>query len=135
MDNTENKNKRYKVLIPKKASPLIALGAVVVAIFLYLMIVPFNLSFVSGGSEVYRQESVGVLTDIGYSALDDAGSSGWKKVYGENKLSFSAEDGEDQVRFEKNYGSVKKLMMKTALKNLFTFAWSEEDFTIEFTAR
>ena len=99
------------------------------------MVVPFNLAFTSGGTEVYRQESVGVMTDLVHNSLDDAGSTGWKKVYGEKKLKFSTVDGENEVLFESNYGAVKKLMMKTAIINLFTFAWSEEDFTIEFTER
>ena len=134
MENTE-KNRRYKVPIPKNASPLVALGAVILAMFVYMMAVPFNFSFVSGGSEVYRQESVGVLSNIENNALSDMGSSGWNKVYGENKLNFAAVDGKDAIYFANNYGSVKVLMMRTAFKNLFTFAWSEEDFTIEFTAK
>lgn len=135
MENTENKNVRYKVLIPPKASPLIALGAVLLALFVYLLAVPFDLAFVSGGAEVYRQESVGVLNNIEDHALNDSGSSGWQKVYGEKKLNFVALDGENEILFANNYGEVKKLMMRKAIVNLFTFAWGEENFTIEFIAK
>lgn len=135
MENTENKKVRYKVLIPPKASPLVAIGAVLLAVFIYLLAVPFDIAFVSGGTEVYRQESVGVLNNIEDHALSDSGSSGWKKVYGEKKLNFAAQDGDKEILFADNYGEVKKLMMRKAIVNLFTFAWSEEDFTIEFNAK
>ena len=133
-DINEKKRENFKVLIPPVAPPLIAIAGVLLAVITYIMVVPFNFSFVSGETEVYRQESVGLLSNVERNAANDEGSSGWEKVYGEKKLSFSAEDGENDIRFEENYGNVKKLMLGIAFKNLFTFAWSEEDFTIEFVA-
>ena len=126
---------RDKLLIPAKAGLGIAIIAVLLAMFTYMLVIPFDLVFMDGETEVYRQESVGVLANIEKKAAEDEGSSGWEKVYGDDKLVFIAEDGENDVFFESNYSFVKKLMMRTSLLNLFTFNWDKEDFTIIFYAK
>ena len=131
----DNKDNKSTLLIPPKAGVGIAIVAVMVAMLTYMFVIPFDFVFTSGGTEVYRQEAVGVLNNIEKNALDDEGSYGWEKVYGEKALRYVAEDGEEVVHFDKNYGAVKKLMMRTALKNLFTFSWDREDFTIEFCSK
>lgn len=134
-DDRNGNDRRALLLIPPKVGLGIALIAFLVAMMTYMLAVPFDLVFMSGDTEVYRQESVGVLGNVVKNAADDEGSSGWNKVYGENRLTFIAADGENDVYFEENYSEVKKLMMRTALTNLFTFSWAREDFTIEFTAK
>ena len=140
MDSVKDKNKKNKnekgtnTRIPKKAGMGVAVIALVLALFTFMMVIPFSFVFSYKGSEVYSQESVRVMTNFEKAARDDEGTSGWAKVYGEDNLNFKTLDGDKYCYFEDNYGEVKRLMIRTALKNLFTFSWDQESFVIVFTA-
>ena len=121
-------------IVPIKASLGISVIALFIALITYILVTPFDLVFSYKDNEVYRQESVRVLTNFQKTAQDSEGTSGWEKVYGEKNLNFKTANGDEDCFFADNYGEVKRLLMKTALKNLFTFSWGQESFVIVFTA-
>ena len=125
---------KKRMLIPAKASAFLALPAIFIALIVYMLVIPFDLVFSYKDHEIYRQESVGVLNNFEKASADDEGTMGWDSVYGEDNVEFITYDGEERCNFKNNYGTVKKMMLRRSLKNLFTFAWGEEDFVIEFTA-
>ena len=113
--------------VPFYVTPILCALAFIVVITLYALFAPFTLVFKADSEEVYRQDSVSVLTNFEKDAARDAESD---VVYGAEALDFRFKSKKGYRVYTSAYKEVKGEMVKRSLVNLLTLKWGEENFEI-----
>ena len=111
---------------PMSACIISTVLALVLMIFTYVALLKVDFVYTDKSGEIYRQEDVGIFSEIENPADNIDGGEG---------LSFTYVDGEKTVDFDHTSFDLKIAIAKLAVKNFIDFNWSDANNVIIFSAK
>lgn len=113
-------------------NPLLSLLVVVLVLSFYAFFVPFSFVFKANDEVVYTQEDVTMISNFEKDA-DELEES--DVVYGKDADKFYFYNNKRNLEYKSSYFKLRFKMYLTAVKNLVTLNWDDEDYVIEMKAK